>query len=148
MAFLSSLRSIFLCVTLALGSGAQALAQSNASSRTQGTSQSVSLVVSQADGAEAVDVSGTGPPWSVVTLTGMAKLSVDLPIVTLNHWSVKTDELGDFRLRLSTAPDFTPTTQVIIQASVSGVASSSATFVVGRPTSGPIIPLLDDMDSP
>jgi hypothetical protein len=137
------LGSLFLILIGAKHPTVQAPAQTHA----QLTPATVAPLALRAhNGAYAVDVQGHARPNDFVMLTMKAKLSIDLPIVTLNHFSVATDAGGNFTTTLPIAADFTPTTLVIVEASDAQGPLGTATFVVGAPTAGPWIPLTDDPD--
>ncbi len=108
----------------------------------------ITLVARQHDGLEAVDVTGKAPSGSLVTVVESAKLSVDLPIVVLRRVEVSASPSGDFSVLLPTAPDFTPGTELRFAASAAGAAVTTVRFVVGKPTSEPIVESMDDLDYP
>ena len=108
----------------------------------------ITLVARQHDGLEAVDVTGKAPPGTLVTIVESAKLSVDLPIVELRRAQITASPSGEFSLILPVAPDFTPGTELRFAANAAGAAGAVVRFVVGKPTSEPIINSMDDLDYP
>lgn len=110
-------------------------------------SPSIIMTVVHHNGTESVDVSGTALPHATVSIVAMAKLSVDLPIVTLNRFHVATDGSGHFAINVPYAPDYTPTTQVIVQAEAAGISPAAVEFTVANPTAYPITPILDGRDT-
>jgi hypothetical protein len=143
----SVLRVSCICAVMLSTLGAGAPVAQNAPPSAS-SAQPIHLTVHQHDGAEAIDVDGTSLPNSVVFITETAKLSVDLPIVTLNHFTAMADGNGKFQLTISIAADYTPTTQVIVEAQSAGINPTAVAFVVGQPTSEPIVPLFDNFDYP
>ena len=108
---------------------------------------SIVMTVAHHNGAQSVDVYGTALPNAAISIVAMAKLSVDLPIVTLNRFNVTADEAGHFSLVVPYAPAFTPTTQVIVQAEAAGISPTAMEFSVGDPTAYPTMPILDGRDT-
>lgn len=132
---------VLLCAALIVTGGGVAFA-----APASGT-PAVALTIRHHDGAQAVDVVGTALAYSTVSIVASAKLSVDLPIVTLNHFKVTADRAGNFAVTLPYAPDFTPETQVILQAQAPGMTPSAIEFTVANPTAYPASPLLDGLDT-
>jgi len=127
--------------------GAIAQAQPSAPPATTGALQ-IQLSVHQHNGAEAIDVDGAALPNSAILITVEAKISVDLPIVTLNHFVIMSDAAGKFGTTLPIAPNYTPTTEILVEAQATGLAANTVAFVVGKPTGPPIVPLMDNFDFP
>ncbi len=109
---------------------------------------SITLVARQHDGLEAVDVTGTAPPGALVTVEESAKISVDLPIVVLRRVAIAASPSGSFSILLPVAPDFTAGTELRFAANAVGVQGTLIRFIVGKPTSEPIINSMDDLDYP
>ncbi len=109
---------------------------------------SISIVAKQHDGLEAVDVTGKAPAGALVTVVESAKISIDLPIVVLRRVETTASSSGDFSMQIPIAPVFNHGTELRFTASAPGVQSAAVGFVVGAPTSQPIVNSMDGLDIP
>ncbi len=108
--------------------------------------QPVSIVAKQHDGMEAVDVTGKAPAGSLVTVVESAKMSVDLPIVVLRRVEAIASSSGDFVMQIPIAPVFTRGAELRFTASAPGAQPAAVRFIIGRPTSEPIVNSMDDLN--
>ncbi len=140
----SSVGGVFACMAVCAISASGAAVAQNGAALPSGAS--ITITAERHDGAEAIDISGRARPWSILVITERAKLSRDLPIVTLNRVSLKADSRGSFSAKLSLASDFVPTSEVYVDASDALGTIGTVAFTVGRLTNGPPIPLADNRD--
>jgi len=145
--FASALLRVSCVLAAFLLAGAMAQAQPGTPPATTPVLQ-IQLAVHQHNGAAAIDVDGAALPNSAILITLEAKISVDLPIVTLNHFVIMSDAAGKFATTLPIAPLYTPTTEILVQAQTTGLAANTVTYIVGQPTGPPIVPLMDNFDFP
>lgn len=96
------------------------------------------------EGSEAIDVSGRVQPLSVIELIERAKLSWELPVVTLSRFMVMTDDQGHFAATLPLAPDYVQTSVVYVEARNEQGTIATVAFTVGRIMKGPPIALTDN----
>jgi len=84
-------------------------------------------------GAEAVDVFGSAPPHASVRVSLFAKISDDLPTVTLSSATAVAGSEGKYSVSVPLAPDFVRGSVVTVQAATDAGATATATYVVGAP---------------
>ncbi len=101
---------IILAATLAVSLGARAAGEA-------AQAGAIALSVAPHLGAEAIDVSGTGPPGRPLTITLLSTFSRDLPDVVLSRTSVVPNASGAFSATISIAPGFTRGSLITISAS-------------------------------
>jgi hypothetical protein len=104
----------------------------------------ISVSAERYDGTEAIDASGTAAPSSMIELVLKAKLSWDLPLVTLNRMLVPTDEQGRFSVRMPLAPNYVETSVFYLEALGTQGELGHAAFTAGRLYNGKPIPLTDN----
>lgn len=104
----------------------------------------ISVSAERYDGTEAIDASGTAAPSSIIQLVLKAKLSWDLPLVTLNRMLVATDDQGRFSVRMPLAPNYVETSVFYLEALGTEGELGHAAFTAGRLYNGKPIPLTDD----
>ena len=119
------------------GASAKLLAQSNAVA--QG---SIALEASQHQGLEAIDVTGSAPPNSPVTITLLATVSTDVPTIVVSRQDVVTDVNGRFGAVIPIASAFERGTILkIVATSLPGVIPAAAQLVIKAPNEGVTVPL-------
>ena len=119
------------------GASAKVVAQSEAVAH--GT---IALEATQHQGAEAIDVMGSAPPNSPVTITLLATVSTDVPTIVVSRQDVVTDVDGRFRAVIPIASAFERGTILrIVATSLPGVIPASAQLVINAPNAGVTVPL-------
>jgi hypothetical protein len=127
--------------------GSAAVARPGASARVLAQSDSVAhgaiaLEASQHQGAEAIDVTGSAPPNSPVTITLLATVSTDVPTIVVSRQDVVTDVNGRFGAVIPIASAFERGTILrIVATSLPGVIPASAQLVINAPNAGVNVPL-------
>jgi hypothetical protein len=104
----------------------------------------ISVSAERFDGTDAIDASGKAAPLSTIELVLKAKLSWDIPLVTLDRMLVTTDEQGQFSVRMPLAPNYVETSVFYLEALGTQGELGHAAFTAGRLYNGKPIPLTDD----
>ena len=100
------------------------------------------LEVKQLQGAEAIDVEGTAPPNSPVTITLLAIVSTDVPTIVVSRQDVITDVNGRFGAIIPIASAYERGTILkIVATSLPGIIPTSAQLVIKAPNAGVTVPL-------
>jgi multidrug efflux pump subunit AcrA (membrane-fusion protein) len=95
-------------------------------------------------GSESVQVSGTAPAYSLVTIDTTALISEDLPTLSLGQKSVNADASGRFSVMVSLAPAYQRGVRVTATVAADGgrLTASASTFVAA-PNAGRFSPYWD-----
>jgi hypothetical protein len=104
----------------------------------------ISVSAERYDGTDAIDASGKAAPSSTIELVLKAKLSWDLPLVTLNRMLITTDDQGRFSVRMPLAPNYVETSVFFLEAVGLQGELGHAAFTAGRLYNGKPIPLTDN----
>lgn len=103
---------------------------------------SITLEARQLQGSEAIDVEGTAPAGSPVTITLLALVSPDVPTIVVSRHDVAADSAGRFGAVIPIASAFERGTILrVIATSAPGVASAQAQLTTGAPNAGVSVPL-------
>jgi len=103
---------------------------------------SIALEARQHQGAEAIDVEGSAPPNSPVTITLLATVSTDVPTIVVSRQDVVTDVDGRFRAIIPIASAYERGTILkIVATSLPGVIPAAAQLVINAPNAGVNVPL-------
>ncbi len=87
------------------------------------------------DGQQALEVYGTAPSGTPLTITVFAAFSWDLPAALLNTWSIQSGSDGRFAIRAPIAGDSFSGTIVTVRAQAPSGADAIASWTVDRPSS-------------
>ena len=110
-------------------------------SASQAGAQQIGISIAQAQGSEAVVVSGHGPANAAIALRLIGTLSDDVPDVSIGRYTVSTDASGNYRVTLPIAPDFARNTYITAVANAAGAEPASARLLTGAPNAGAMVPL-------
>ena len=100
------------------------------------------LNVTQLQGAEALLVTGTAPPWAPVMLTLLATLSSELPNVLLSRHDLTAGSDGRFQAIVPIAPDYVRDSYInVLATSLPGVASAKSQLLIHAPNAGITVPV-------
>lgn len=103
---------------------------------------SITLEARQLQGSEAIDVEGTAPAGSPVTITLLALVSPDVPTIVVSRHDVAADSAGRFGAVIPIASAYERGTILrVIATSAPGVASAQAQLTTGAPNAGVSVPL-------
>lgn len=117
-----------------LGRAVAALAAGPAVSEVPEVRGSLALSVMPSNGAESIDVTGTGPASVPVDIALYADVSRDVPRIVISRTRLRTDASGKFAARISLAPLHLQKSLVrIVATSLSGIAPADASLVLGQP---------------
>jgi hypothetical protein len=104
----------------------------------------LTVQVQHHDGQHALNVSGTAPSGTPVTITVYAAFSRDLPVAFLNTWTTQTGSDGRYSIRAPIAGDFFKGTIITVRADSADGSSTTVQWIVDRPSSQ-WIPAADDV---
>lgn len=113
----------------------------NASAPAGGTGGGpITMDVRQANGSEAVSVSGHAPTGAPVTITLLATLSPDLPTILLSRHDVQPDANGQFAALISIASNYARGSLLHVVATSSAATPASVTVTVQAPNENVTVP--------
>ncbi len=101
----------------------------------------LSLSVTNAEGQEAIVVSGRGPSLAPVQLVLVGTLSSEIPTVLISRHDLRIGRSGRFSTTIPIAPNFSRGTILTVRAtSLDTVASAEAKLLVGSPNPHVTVP--------
>ncbi|MFN2448177.1 MAG: hypothetical protein ABR508_00080 [Candidatus Baltobacteraceae bacterium] len=138
-AFITALALAFPAVCAA----ASPIRTGSALAQAGGTAQGqITLEARQLQGAEAIDVSGSAPPGSAVTITLTALISPDVPTVLVSRHDTLADVNGRFGAVIPIASAYERGIILkVIATSATGAASAQAQLTTSAPNAGASVPL-------
>ena len=99
------------------------------------------LNVTQLQGAEALLVTGTAPPWAPVMITLLATLSDEVPNVLLSRHNLTAGSDGKFQAIVPIAPDYMRDSFInVLATSLPGVASAKSQLLIHAANAGIQVP--------
>ena len=103
--------------------------------RVQGISRPVTIATRLVPGRLALIASGSGTPYTSLTITLTGEISSDLPIVTIRRSTVPVDASGTYSIEMGYGPDAHPGTKITATvASATGTDHATAHLVVDGST--------------
>ena len=104
-----------------------------ASQNLAATSPVLTIAAKYVEGAEAIHVSGTGPPGFLVSVALKARMSRDVPIVVIGRAFVQVDADGRFGATISAGSIGLANTSFIASASGRGIEPVTAQVEIQKP---------------